>query len=153
MSIHYAKFEYKGMKIVARLQITQTRHPKRISDGNKCLSLTALKCENIYQICTQKEVHIFNLWTIIIQNLNVKEQKLLKLQITQTRHTKSISDGKMSKFNTCTIVKLLIKCSQKRRCTSSIYSYDSYLGYRLHKPDAPYAFRMEKCLSSTPVKM
>ena len=35
-------------------------------------------------------VHIFNVWTIIMQSLNVKEWKLLELQITQTRHHLSI---------------------------------------------------------------
>ena len=39
-------------------------------------------------------VHIFNDWTIIMQSLNIKEWKLLELQITQTRHPLPISDGK-----------------------------------------------------------
>ena len=30
---------------------------------------------------------------------------------------------------------------------------ENYLSYRLHKPNTPYALRMEKCLSSTPVKI
>ena len=40
---------------------------------------TPQKWENIYQI----EVHIFH---IIMQSFNIKEWKLLELQITQTRH-------------------------------------------------------------------
>ena len=35
-----------------------------------------------------------------MQSLNIKEWKLLELQITQTRHLQRISDDKMSKFNT-----------------------------------------------------
>ena len=51
-------------------------------------------CKNIYQMCTKKEVHIFYVWTIIMQSLNIKEWKLLELQITQTWHPLCISDGK-----------------------------------------------------------
>ena len=29
---------------------------------------------------------------------------------------------------------------------------ENHWSYRLHKPNTPYAFRMEKCLSSTSVK-
>ena len=54
------------------------------------------------------------------KTLNIKERKLLELQITQTRHTIGISDGKMSEFNTRKHVKLFIKCAQNRRCTSSM---------------------------------
>ena len=40
-----------------------------------------------YLLNVQKtEVHIFNVWTIIMQSLNIKEWILLELQITQTRH-------------------------------------------------------------------
>ena len=35
-----------------------------------------------------------------MQKLNIKERILFELQITQNRHPLSISDGKMSKFNT-----------------------------------------------------
>ena len=31
-------------------------------------------------------MHIFNVWTIIVQSLNTKNGKLLELQIIQTRH-------------------------------------------------------------------
>ena len=40
------------------------------------------------------KVHIFNVWTIIVQSLNIKEWILLELQITQTRHPLNIADGK-----------------------------------------------------------
>ena len=43
---------------------------------------------------------MFNVWTIIMQSLNIKEWKLLELQITQTRNHLSISNEKMSKFKT-----------------------------------------------------
>ena len=39
-------------------------------------------------------MHIFNVWTINMQSLNIKEQKLLELQITQTRHPLNSLDGK-----------------------------------------------------------
>ena len=37
-------------------------------------------------------MHIFNVWPIIWQSLNIKELKLFELQITQTRHPKSVAD-------------------------------------------------------------
>ena len=45
-------------------------------------------------MCTKKEVHIFNVWTIIMPSLNIKEWKLFELQIIQNRHPLSILDGK-----------------------------------------------------------
>ena len=44
----------------------------------------------------KKERHMLNVWTIIMQSLNIKEWKLLELQITQTRNHLSISNEKMS---------------------------------------------------------
>ena len=49
-------------------------------------------------MCTKFEVHMFNIWTIIMQSLNIKEWKLLELQITQTRHHLSILNGNFFKF-------------------------------------------------------
>ena len=53
-------------------------------------------------------MHIFNVWPTIMQSLNIMEWKLFELQIklfelpiTQTWHPLRISDGKMSKLNTC----------------------------------------------------
>ena len=37
-------------------------------------------------------MHIFNVWTMIRQSLNIKEWNLLELGITQTRHPKSVAD-------------------------------------------------------------
>ena len=82
------------------IQITQTRHSLSISDGKKCLSLTALKIIECLSNLHKKERHMFNVWTIIMQSLNIKEWKLLELQIIQTRNHLSISNKKMSKFNT-----------------------------------------------------
>ena len=79
------------------LQITQTRHILSISNG-KCRSKTP-KNENIREICTKYQVHIFNVWPIIMQSLNVREWILLELQITQTRHPLSISDWKNVQYN------------------------------------------------------
>ena len=44
--------------------------------------------ENIHEMRTKSDVHIFNMWTIIMQSLNIE------LQITQTRHPKSVADGR-----------------------------------------------------------
>ena len=57
------------------------------------------KSWNVYKI--GEEVHVFNVWTIIVQmlNINIKDWKLLELQITQTRHPLRILDGKNFKFN------------------------------------------------------
>ena len=52
------------------------------------------KWENIYQMSTKYEVHIFNVWITIMQSLNIKECKLLELKITQTRHPLSILQKK-----------------------------------------------------------
>ena len=43
---------------------------------------------------------MFNVRISIMQSLNIKECKLLELQITQTRHPLSILQKKMSKFKT-----------------------------------------------------
>ena len=51
-------------------------------------------------MCTKWIVHIFNVWTIIMSSMNIKAWLLLELQITQTRNPPSISDEKISKFNT-----------------------------------------------------
>ena len=66
-------------------------------------------------------MHIFNVWTIIIQSLNIKEWKLFELQIKQTWHTLRILNGKMFKFNTHKNEKICIKCAQNRKWTSSMY--------------------------------
>ena len=42
---HCAKFEYKGMRILMELQITQTRHPQSIAEG-KISKFTSPKNEN-----------------------------------------------------------------------------------------------------------
>ena len=88
-SIIIQSLNMKEWKLL-ELQITQTRHTLSISDGKKCLSSTALK------ICTKKR-HMFNVWPIIMQSLNIKEWKLFELQNTQTRNHLSIT---MSKFKT-----------------------------------------------------
>ena len=53
-----------------------------------------------FQMCKKQKVHIFIVRTLITQSLNIKKCKLFELQITQSKHPLSISDGKMSKFNT-----------------------------------------------------
>ena len=53
-----------------------------------------VKHSKIYNQMRINKVYMFNVWTIIIQSLNIKEWKLLELQITQTRHHLSISDVK-----------------------------------------------------------
>ena len=77
------------------IQITQTRHPLSISDGNMSKFNTPQKFEIIFQMCTKYEVHIFNVWTIIMQILNIKEWKLFELQITQTWHPLCFSERKI----------------------------------------------------------
>ena len=41
---------------------------------------------------------------------------------------------------------------EKSLCKVWIYRNENCWSYNLHKPDTPYAFRMKKCLSPTPVK-
>ena len=62
------------------LQITQTTHPLSISDG-KMSKFYSPKIRNFYQVLTKKEVHMFNVWTMIMQSLNIKEWKLFELHI------------------------------------------------------------------------
>ena len=45
---------------------------------------------------------------------------LLKLQITQTRHSLSISDGKMPKFNTPQNEEKCEMCTKKEVCISNM---------------------------------
>ena len=71
VSNHNSKFEYKEIKN-AGVKI-KTSHP--------------------HEMCAKWEMHIFNLWTFIMQWLNKVEWKLLELQITQTRHPKCVADG------------------------------------------------------------
>ena len=54
------------------------------------------KDKKIFIKCPQKGMHMFNVWTMIMQSLNIKEWKLFELHIT---HHLSILNGKMSKFN------------------------------------------------------
>ena len=97
---------------------------------------------------TKKVVHILNVWTIIMQSLNMKEWKLLELQITKTRHPLSISEGKKCPSSTpLKNKKIFTKCAQNRRCTSSMNEQllckvwmkrnGNCWSYRLHKPDTP----------------
>ena len=76
-------------------------------------------------------MHIFNLWTIFTQSLNVKEWKVLELQITQTRHNLSILDSKkVLKTLSSTHLKnekIFMKCAQNRRCTSSICELELFV--------------------------
>ena len=62
----------------------------------------SFKPRNKTKLCSRPAlpVHTFNVWTIIMQSLNIKEWNLFELEITQTRHPLGILDEKMSKFNT-----------------------------------------------------
>ena len=71
-------FNIKEWKLF-ELQFTQTRHPYAFPKEKMSKFNTRKKWENIYQMCTKWEVHIFNVWTIIRQILNIKEWKLLEL--------------------------------------------------------------------------
>ena len=74
-------------------QITQTIHPLSIL-WKKFYVQDPKKEKKNHIMCTKYDVHIFNVWTIIMQSLNKKEWKLLESQITQTRHPLCILDGK-----------------------------------------------------------
>ena len=133
---------YKGMKTVGVTDYTN-QTPLRILDWKMSTFNTRKIWENIYQMCTKWEVHIFNVWTIIMERLNIKEWKLLELQFTQTRHPLRISDRKMSKKNE----KIFIKCAQNRWYASSICEQllckvwikknENFWSYRLHKLGTP----------------
>ena len=70
--------------------------------------------KNIHKMCTKSEVHIFNMWTIIMQSLNKKKWKLLELQITQTRHPKSVADGRtLLHLDSCWVLTVLEKVAKK----------------------------------------
>ena len=76
------------------LQITQTRHHLSILQKNISKFKTPKNENKNHKMCTKYKVHIFNVWTIIMQSLNIKERKLLELQVTQTQHPLRIWDGK-----------------------------------------------------------
>ena len=83
---HYAKFECKGMKTVGSYRLHKPRHILSISDGKNVSSSTPLKnWENIYQMRTnmRRTSSMCKLCIMIV----------LELQITQTRHPKSATDG------------------------------------------------------------
>ena len=65
-----------------------------------CKFKTPKNKKNIRKICIKYELHILNLWTIIMQSLNVKEWILLEFQFTLARHPLSISEGKHVYVNT-----------------------------------------------------
>ena len=62
-------------------------------------------------MCTNNDVHMFNAWTINMQSSNIKEWKLLELQITQTRHHPSILRKEMS----------LIKTQKKKKSIMNVH--------------------------------
>ena len=88
---HYAKFEYKGMKTSVVTEYTNQTPSTHF--GWKCLSSTSLKMRKYSWNVHKMKVRVFNMSTIIMQSLNKKEWKLLQLQITQTRHPKSVVGG------------------------------------------------------------
>ena len=71
-------------------------------------------------------LYMFNVWTIIIQSLNIKEWKLLQLQITQARHPWAFQMEKMSKYNSPKNKEMFIKFAQKGeahvQCINNYYA-------------------------------
>ena len=65
-----------------------------VSIPDLCTIIYFQNSQIYYQMCTKYRVHMFNVWTITMQRLNIKEWKLLELQITQTRYPLSIFNGK-----------------------------------------------------------
>ena len=122
VSNHCAKFEYKGMKTVGVTDYTNQR-PSTHLDGKNSKSNNRKKWENIYQMCTKWEVHIFNMWTIIMQSLNKRNEnfwsyilhklgtpKVLRTDKRTVRRTDERTDGRMDGVN-----QLLDLLSLKRR--------------------------------------
>ena len=72
------------------LQITQTRHPLSILPKKNLLKFkTPKNDQEIHEMCTKNKVHIFNVWIINMQSLNIKEWNLFEIQITHTLHNVS----------------------------------------------------------------
>ena len=65
---HYANFEYKRIKTVGVTDYTSQTPSTHF--GWKKFN-THQKWENIYQMWTKWEVHIFNVWKIIMQSLKI----------------------------------------------------------------------------------
>ena len=113
------QFEYKGMKTVGVTDCTNQTPPKHFG-WKKCLSSTPVKMWKYFFKCAQNRrctSSIFNVWTIIMQSLNIKEWKLFELQITPTIFGRK----KCLSSTLVKIEKIFIKCEHNRRCTSSIY--------------------------------
>ena len=73
------RWVYKRMKTVEVTDYTNETSLS-ISDGKMSNLKTPQKI--FYQMYTEKKMHIFTEWTIIMQSLNIKAWKLLELQIT-----------------------------------------------------------------------
>ena len=95
---------------------------------------------------------MFNVWTIILQSLNIKEWKFSELQIAWTRNHLSISIEKMSKGKTPQKWKKKTTCNVHKtgrshvQCLINQYAKFEYKSintvgsYRLHKLGIPEAF-------------
>ena len=110
-----------------------------------------------YQMCTKYKVHIFidsSVLFLIMQNLNIKECKLMELQITQTRHHLTILDGKHPPKNETIFIKIA-----QFRCVNSHYTKCEHKGmeivgatdYTNQTPSKHFGWK--KCLRSSPSKM
>ena len=77
MDNHYAKFDYKGMKTVGVTDYTNQK-PQPISDGKMSKFNIRKKIRKYLSNVHKYKVHIFDMWTIIMQSLKIKEWKLFE---------------------------------------------------------------------------
>ena len=78
---------------VLGLHILQSRYHLSILDGDTVLVQHPLKYKTYSWKVHIIEVNIFNVWTIIIQRLNINEWKLLEIHIIKIRHPKCVAAG------------------------------------------------------------
>ena len=99
-------------------------------------------------------MHIFNVWTSIMQSLNINVWIWLELQITRTRHPLSISDGKKCLSSTpFKNEKKIMKRAPNKMCTFSICEQslgkvwlkrnENSWSYRFHKLGTPKMLRTD----------
>ena len=123
---------------------------------------THQKWENIDQMCTEWEVHIFNVWTMIMQYLKIKKWVTVGVtDYTNQTPSKHFWTGKCLSSTPLKIEKIFMKCTQNRRCTSSICEQslckvwiqrnENVWCYRLHKLGTPKVWHTDRQLGALTV--
>ena len=91
---HYAKYEYKGMKTDRVTDYINQAPSKHFRGKNVSVQHPSKMRKYSWNVLKIGGAH-FQCVNNHYAKLNIKKWKLLELQITQTRHPKSVADGQM----------------------------------------------------------